>query len=88
MNKVIESTPARPRFKNLLRLHRWQSGVKQYELANQLGCSAPYLSMVENGRIDPPKWFREKAAALLDLEVTALFPKNSSLYEEEKLDDP
>jgi len=38
--------------RNLLKIKRWESGIKQYELAILLGCSSTYLSMVENGRIE------------------------------------
>jgi DNA-binding XRE family transcriptional regulator len=60
--------------KNLLKLKRWEAGMKQYELANRLGCSASYLSMVENGRLEPPEEFKEKVAATLNLNVDDLFP--------------
>jgi transcriptional regulator with XRE-family HTH domain len=50
--------------------------MKQYELANRLGCSASYLSMVENGRVEPPEEFKTKAAAALQTEVKELFPEN------------
>jgi len=66
--------------KNLLKLKRWEVGMKQYELANKLYCSAPYLSLVENDRIDPPEEFKAKAAAILHVDVDALFPgKNLKL---------
>ncbi len=68
--------------KNRLKVKRWEAGMKQYELAIKLKCSAPYLSMVENGRIYPPKKFWEKAAAILNLDVAALVPDNGANYEE------
>ncbi len=61
--------------KNLLKLKRWEAGMKQYELANRLGCSASLLSMVENGRTEPTVEFKEKAAAILNLDADVLFPK-------------
>lgn len=62
--------------KNLLKIKRWEAGMRQYELASLLRCSASYLSMVENGRLEPPDEFKIKAAAALQIEVEALFPKN------------
>ena len=60
--------------KNLLRIKRWQAGLKQYELAEMLDCSPPYLSMVENGRVEATEDFKRKAAAALNSTVEDLFP--------------
>jgi transcriptional regulator with XRE-family HTH domain len=68
--------------KNLLKIRRWEAGLRQYELASHLGCSASYLSMVENGRMEPTEEFKAKAAAVLQIEVKALFPEN---YESTKI---
>ena len=62
--------------KNLMKVRRWEANLKQYELANLLDCSAPFLSMVENGRIDPPEDFKKRAARALNCRVGDLFPKN------------
>lgn len=61
--------------KNLLKLMRWEAGMKQYELAIKLRCSAPYLSLVENGRIDPPNEFKTLAAQILKTNVEEIFPE-------------
>lgn len=61
--------------KNLLKLRRWEKGIKQYELAIQLQCSAPYLSMVESGRLEPPQEFKEKVAAFFKMPVAEIFPE-------------
>ncbi|NUO82088.1 helix-turn-helix transcriptional regulator [candidate division KSB1 bacterium] len=61
--------------KNLLKLRRWEKGIKQYELAIKLECSAPYLSMVEGGRIDPPDVFKERVAAFFGMSVEEIFPQ-------------
>ena len=61
--------------KNMLKVKRWELGVKQYELASKLQCSAPYLSMVENGRVVPSEDFKERAAAILKVAVYELFPE-------------
>lgn len=61
--------------RNLLKFKRWEAGIRQYDLAGRLGCSAPYLSMVENGRIEPSEEFMLKAAQELAVEVNELFPK-------------
>lgn len=60
--------------KNLLRIKRWQAGLKQYELAEILQCSPPYLSMVENGRVEATEDFKRKAATALNSTVDDLFP--------------
>lgn len=66
--------------KNLLKLKRWEAGMKQYELANRLGCSASYLSMVENGRMEPTQEFKDKVAATLNLNVEDVFPEKKTEY--------
>ena len=38
--------------RNILKVKRWESGLKQYELAFLLGCSSTYLSLVENNRVE------------------------------------
>ncbi|MFQ5648507.1 MAG: helix-turn-helix transcriptional regulator [bacterium] len=63
--------------KNRLKIKRWEMGVKQYELASKLKCSAPYLSMVENGRVEPTDEFKEKVAAVLKVSVYELFPEQN-----------
>lgn len=60
--------------KNMLRIKRWQAGLKQYELAEMLQCSPPYLSMVENGRVEATDDFKRKAANALNSTVEDLFP--------------
>jgi putative transcriptional regulator len=67
--------------KNLLKLKRWEAGMKQYELANRLGCSASYLSMVENGRLEPTPEFKDKVAATLNLNVEDVFPEKKAEYD-------
>jgi len=61
--------------KNLLKLMRWEVGMKQYELAIKLRCSAPYLSLVENGRIEPPDEFKTLAAQVFNTNVEEVFPE-------------
>ena len=65
--------------KNMLKIKRWQSGLKQYELAEILDCSPPYLSMVENGRVDAPEEFKRKVADIFDTSVEELFPKGHQI---------
>lgn len=62
--------------RNQLKIKRWETGLRQYELANRLGCSASYLSMVENGRIKPTEEFKAKAAGVFQLAINILFPKD------------
>lgn len=65
--------------KNLLRIKRWQAGLKQYELAEMLQCSPPYLSMVENGRVEATDDFKRRAALALKTTVEDLFPDKARL---------
>ena len=60
--------------KNSLKIRRWEAGLKQYELADMLDCSPPYLSMVENGRLEPPYEFKQKVAKVLKLNLEEVFP--------------
>lgn len=64
--------------KNMLKIKRWQAGLKQYELAEMLQCSPPYLSMVENGRVEATEEFKRKAADALESTVEELFQMNFS----------
>lgn|GEM_PF-478011 len=59
---------------NLLKVRRWEKGIKQYELAEKLKCSAPYLSMVENARVDPPLEFKLKVVKVLKVTLEDVFP--------------
>lgn len=59
--------------KNILKIKRWERGIKQYELAILLGCSSTYLSMVENGRIQPSEKFKEKVAEIFSLDIDEIF---------------
>ncbi len=65
--------------KNLLRIKRWQAGLKQYELAEMLNCSPPYLSMVENGRVEATDDFKRRAAIALNTTVEELFPDKARM---------
>lgn len=59
--------------KNLLKVKRWEAGLKQYELAFLLGCSSTYLSLVENNRIEATKEFKKKAAEIFSVNVEDIF---------------
>ncbi len=59
--------------KNVLKIKRWEAGLKQYELAFLLGCSSTYLSLVENNRIEATAGFKEKAAELFNVPVDEIF---------------
>ena len=59
--------------KNLLKVKRWEAGLKQYELAFLLGCSSTYLSLVENDRIEATKEFKKKAAEIFNVNVEDIF---------------
>ena len=59
--------------KNLLKVKRWEAGLKQYELAFLLGCSSTYLSRVENNRIEATAEFKKKAAEIFSVPVEEIF---------------
>lgn len=59
--------------KNLLKIKRWEAGMKQYELAMLLECSSTYLSMVENGRVEPTEKFKKKVAKIFEVSTTDIF---------------
>lgn len=59
--------------KNLLKVKRWEAGLKQYELAFLLGCSSTYLSLVENNRIEATSEFKRKAAEIFSVPVDDIF---------------
>jgi transcriptional regulator with XRE-family HTH domain len=61
--------------RNLIKIYRWEAGLKQYELAARLGCSPPYLSLVENFRVEPDGQFKERLSEILRVPKEALFPK-------------
>lgn len=61
--------------KNMLKIKRWQAGLKQYELAEILDCSPPYLSMIETGRVEAPEEFKRKVADVFDTTVEEIFPE-------------
>ena len=65
--------------KNVLKIKRWERGIKQYELAMLLGCSSTYLSMVENDRIEPSDNFKKKTSEIFNLDIDQIFqPMNIS----------
>jgi len=59
--------------KNVLKIKRWEAGLKQYELAFLLGCSSTYLSLVENNRIEATAEFKRKTAELFNVPVDEIF---------------
>ncbi|HPI73282.1 MAG TPA: helix-turn-helix transcriptional regulator [bacterium] len=66
--------------KNVIKIKRWEAGLKQYELAFLLGCSATYLSMVENNRVEATKEFKRKAAEIFGVRVDELFQVESGKH--------
>lgn len=66
--------------KNLLKVKRWEAGLKQYELAFLLGCSSTYLSLVENNRIEATSEFKNKAAEIFSVPVEEIFLEGSKAH--------
>jgi len=52
-----------------IKLARIAKGMKQYELAAQLGIAPSRLCMWETGRVQPPKEMVLKAAEILGIKV-------------------
>ncbi len=65
--------------KNMLKIKRWEAGLKQYELAFLLGCSATYLSMVENNRVEATQEFKRKAAEIFGVSIDEIFSVDAIL---------
>ena len=65
--------------KNRLKVKRWEVGLKQYELAFLLGCSATYLSMVENDRVEATQSFKEKVSSVLGISAQELFIEENAV---------
>lgn len=59
--------------RNVLKVKRWESGLKQYELAFLLGCSSTYLSLVENNRVEATMEFKRKAAEIFGMTINEMF---------------
>ena len=53
---------------------RKQKGMKQYALAQMIGCSPSYLSKIEKGLQSPNKKFKRKCAKILKIKEMHLFP--------------
>lgn len=53
---------------------RKQKGIKQYTLAEMIGCSPSYLSKIEKGLQSPNKKFKRKCAKILKIKEMYLFP--------------
>jgi len=62
----------------LLKLKILQSGQSQIHLAHGLGISDGYLSKIIKGWIDPKPELKEKIAAALGVQVSAIFPTQVS----------
>ncbi len=74
--------------RNVLKIKRWEAGIKQYELAILLGCSSTYLSMVENGRVEPTEKFKKKVAEIFNENTGDIFAENkdvASMVQEKKV---
>jgi DNA-binding XRE family transcriptional regulator len=63
--------------RNLLKVKRWEAGLKQYELAFLLGCSSTYLSLIENNRIEATNEFKRKASEIFSVKVEEIFLEGS-----------
>jgi len=51
-----------------LKISRLRAGMKQYQLARELGISQPLLSKYENDYQEPPPHVKEKLQEILGIE--------------------
>ena len=77
-----------------IKLTRIKEGYKQYDLANQIGISANYLSLIEAGKKNPSLKTIHEIAKKLNVSVSSLLENDpildeiktlSSLYNVEKI---
>lgn len=61
-------------FDNGLWSARMNRGIKQNELARQLGCSPSYLSKIEQSKLQAKPLFKKKCAKILKVKEAELFP--------------
>ena len=54
-------------------IERVKRGMKQYELANQVGITPQYLRLIEKGRVDPKLGLMLKLSEALEINVIDLF---------------
>ncbi len=54
---------------------RQARGIKQYELAREIGCSPSYLSKIEKGQKIPNEKIRKLCARILKIKESELFPE-------------
>ena len=58
---------------------RTDKRIKQYRLAELMGCSPSYLSRIENGIQEPNIEFKKKCARVLKVKQTELFPADKTV---------
>ncbi|OGF25333.1 hypothetical protein A2331_03915 [Candidatus Falkowbacteria bacterium RIFOXYB2_FULL_34_18] len=56
----------------IIKLLRLKNNVSQQELADKTGVTANYLSLIENGKRNPPLSFLKKIADAFDISVNLL----------------
>ena len=50
-----------------VKLRRLQRGLRQWDVARQVGIGESHLSKIETGRVQPPSELLEKIATVLDV---------------------
>lgn len=56
-----------------LKAERVNKGIKQKDLAKQLGVTPQYLNSIENGRTEPRRDLMQKISNLLEISIQELF---------------
>ena len=56
-----------------IKRHRVKRNLTQYELGDEVGISKGWISQIENGKDNCPKWLAEKIAKVLRCDVDTLF---------------
>lgn len=61
---------------NAIKLTRMESNLSQGEIATKVGIGQSWLSQIETGSSDCPKWVAQKVAKALGKKVSELFEPN------------
>lgn len=58
---------------NSIKTLRKNRGLKQFELSKKIGMDTPYLSLIENNKVEPSMKMLRKIASELETDVSVIF---------------
>jgi transcriptional regulator with XRE-family HTH domain len=64
-----------PLMPNKIRVRRAEQDLTQLQVSQRIGVSASYLSLIENGHVEPSAELRADLARVLQTTETELFPE-------------